>query len=170
MSETALPLGDVVLVDLDDQGVPRELSRPLERRGLPVQRSRPGPSRARCERMDQQKPILLYLGGPRAAVAIDETGPTAGGNTSRKGKEEGVAPRAMQLPPNCPWQVRHPAFGLATRCQAGSGTAAPSGGWEGPWRPDRYQGTRLPLRLLTGRSSDKRSSAMNMRGRVLTPQ
>ena len=31
-----------------------------------------------------------------------KTGPTAGGSTSRKGKEEGVAPRAMQLPPNCP--------------------------------------------------------------------
>ena len=56
---TALPLGGVVLVDPDVQGVPRELSRPLERRGLPVQRSRPGPSRARSERMDQQKPILL---------------------------------------------------------------------------------------------------------------
>ena len=44
---TALPLGGVVLVDLDDQSVLRELSRPLERRGLPVQRSRRGPSRAR---------------------------------------------------------------------------------------------------------------------------
>ena len=69
---TALPLGGVVLVDLDDQSVLRELSRPLERRGLPVQRSRPGPSRARCERMDQQKPILLYLGEPRAAVVTGE--------------------------------------------------------------------------------------------------
>ena len=47
-------------------------------------------------------PIQLNLEGPRAAVVVGDVRSHCRRQHQLEGKEEGVAPRAMQLPPNCP--------------------------------------------------------------------